>query len=391
MLRRVLPVAIALVVVAVLAVVSAVVFVGGDKQNHYTAHFVKTPGLYLGASVRVLGVPVGTVDKITPQGTSVAIAMSVDAKRAIPADVQAYIVPPSLVSDRYVQLGPIYKDGPKLADNGDIALKSSHSPVELDEIYKSLDQLNVALGPQGANSNGALSDLLHVGAQNLNGNGPQINQTLKDVANLVGTLDDNKSGLFNVVDNLSSFTSNIAANDNALNQVYGNLANVSVQLNEERFKLADAFKNLSVALGEVADFVNTNKGDLTTDLSGLKDVTGVLVKQKASLEEFVDDGGTGLVNLRGTFDPNLNAISTRGPVSQDFNAQLCQLVKNAGLPASTCDAIKTLGLPGGASPTSSGAGAAASRQLVPGVATPGASSLVGDTPAGGLDALLGVK
>ena len=40
-------------------------------------------------------------------------------------------------------------------------------PLELDQIYDNLDKLNVALGPNGANREGALSDLLQVTADEL--------------------------------------------------------------------------------------------------------------------------------------------------------------------------------------------------------------------------------
>ena len=53
-------------------------------------------------------------------------------------------------------------------------------PLELDQIYSSLDDLNVALGPNGANKNGALTDLLETTAENFGGQGAQFHQTIQD-------------------------------------------------------------------------------------------------------------------------------------------------------------------------------------------------------------------
>ena len=64
----------------------------------------------------MLGVAVGTVDKVTPSGTDVVVTMHYDADVNVPADAKAVIVSPSIVGDRYIQLTPVYKSGPKLAD-----------------------------------------------------------------------------------------------------------------------------------------------------------------------------------------------------------------------------------------------------------------------------------
>src|SRR3546814_18155980 len=67
----------------------------------------------------------------------------------LPADVSALIVSPSVVGDRFIQLSPVYKGGAKLPDNAKLGLKRTSTPIELDEIYASLDQITVAPGPDG--------------------------------------------------------------------------------------------------------------------------------------------------------------------------------------------------------------------------------------------------
>ena len=71
-------------------------------------------------------------------------------------------MPPSIVSDRYIQLSPVYRSGPVLEDNTVLGRDRTAAPLELDDIFGSLNQLNKALGPDGANKDGALSDLLAV-------------------------------------------------------------------------------------------------------------------------------------------------------------------------------------------------------------------------------------
>src|SRR5699024_8026022 len=109
----------------------------------------------------------------------------------VPADAKALIVAPSVVGDRFIQLTPAYQGGPKLEDGAELGLKDTSTPLELDQIYKSLDQLTVALGPDGANSDGALTDLLSVAADNFDGQGKKFNQTITDLGKLTGTLENN--------------------------------------------------------------------------------------------------------------------------------------------------------------------------------------------------------
>jgi phospholipid/cholesterol/gamma-HCH transport system substrate-binding protein len=138
-----------LAAVAVLAVVAAalLVLLPGTDKKFVTASFPRTVSLYEGSDVRILGVPVGKVESVTPVGTDVRVRMWYDAKYDVPADAEAVIISPAIVGDRFVQLTPVYQRGPKLARNAVINEDSTSTPLELDEIYQSIDDLTVALGP----------------------------------------------------------------------------------------------------------------------------------------------------------------------------------------------------------------------------------------------------
>ena len=78
------------VLVALLAAAAVTMFDGEDRKT-VTALFPRTVSVYEGSDVRVLGVPVGTVDTVTPSGTDVVVTMSYDAEVEIPADAEAVI------------------------------------------------------------------------------------------------------------------------------------------------------------------------------------------------------------------------------------------------------------------------------------------------------------
>ncbi|MDQ1624762.1 MAG: phospholipid/cholesterol/gamma-HCH transport system substrate-binding protein, partial [Actinomycetota bacterium] len=241
------PLVAGVVVLALLLGLAVLLWPGGGSR-HATAHFPRAVGLFVGSDVRILGVRVGTVDKIVPQGTSVRVDFTYDKKYKVPADAKAAVVAPSVVSDRYVQLTPVYRSGPVMRDGADIPLQRTATPVELDRIFSSLNDLNVGLGPKGANKDGALTRLLRVGADNLDGQGQKINTTLTDFSQAIATLGDGRDDLFGTVRNLQVFTSALAANDQQVRSFNQDLARVADQLAGERGDLAAALRNLAVAL-----------------------------------------------------------------------------------------------------------------------------------------------
>lgn len=334
----------ALTIAVVLAVVAvgAVVLLRGESTKTGRAEFVRAVGLYPGSDVRILGVKVGEVTRVRPRGDRVVVDFSYDEKYRVPADAKAVVVAPSVVSDRYVQLTPVYRGGPVLADGARIALDQTAVPVELDRIFSSLNDLNVALGPEGANKRGALSRLLAVGADNLDGEGRNINRTLRDFSLMLGTLSDGRKDLFSTVRNLQVFTTALAGADDDVRAFNTDLASVADQLAAERQDLALALKNLAIALAEVATFVQENRQVLTRDVKGLRDVTGVLAKQKDAIAESLDSGATALSNLALAYNPSSGTLDTRNNENQldDPALYLCSLLTALGEPESACEAVQ---------------------------------------------------
>ena len=313
--RLVVPLAILALVVAA----GFTMFRGGDDSKTLTAHFPRTISIYEGSEVKVLGVGIGNVDKVTPSGTDVVVEMHYDSSIELPADAKAVIVAPSIVGDRYVQITPVYEGGPKLADGAVLTTEDTSVPLELDQIYSSLDDLNVALGPNGANRNGALSDLLDVTAQNFGGQGAQFHQTIKDFSALSQTLDDNKDELFGSARELEGFINTLATNDQTVRQFNQSLSSVSDLLSGEKEELAAALHNLSVGLGDVATFVRENRDILGKNIQHINRVAKVLVKQRVALDETLRDAPVALNNLALTYNPQAGTLDTNANMGELVN------------------------------------------------------------------------
>ena len=168
----------------------------------------------------------------------------------------------------------MYTRGRALADGARIQLADTAVPVELDRIFSSLDDLDVALGPGGREQERRPVPAARRRRRQPGRQGSKINHTLTDLSQAIGTLSDGRDDLFATVRNLQVFTTALATSDTQVRAFNTDLASVADQLAGERGELALALKNLAVALGEVASLRADNRANLTTDISGLADITG---------------------------------------------------------------------------------------------------------------------
>jgi phospholipid/cholesterol/gamma-HCH transport system substrate-binding protein len=331
-------------VILVLVAAAAVTMLRGDDSKTLVAHFPRTVSVYEGSDVRVLGVPVGHVDRVTPSGTDVTVTMSYDADVEVPADAKAVIVAPSVVGDRFIQLTPVYQGGDTLPDGADLGTDRTAVPLELDQIYSSIDDLTVALGPTGANKDGALSDLLEVTAKNFGGQGAKFHQSIKDFGRLSQTLDDNKDELFGSARELEGFIGTLAKNDGVVRRFNSSLGDVSSELAGERQELAASLHNLGIALGQVASFVKDNRDVLGRNIKGLNQVSQVLVKRRDELDKILDTAPLALNNLALTYNPQAGTLDTSSnsgevlnQVQSDPSTFLCGILLQADNTGALCD------------------------------------------------------
>jgi phospholipid/cholesterol/gamma-HCH transport system substrate-binding protein len=348
-------------VILALVAAAAVVMFGDEERKTLTAHFPRTISLYEGSDVRVLGVPVGTVETVTPSGTDVVVTMSYDPEVKVPSDATAVIVSPSIVGDRYVQLTPAFEGGEVLADGATMEIDETAVPLELDQIYDNLDKLNVALGPTGANRNGALSDLLEVTADNFGGEGEQFHQTIRDFADFSQTLSDNREEFFGSARALQGFISTLTENDQTVRDFNQSISDVSTVLEGEKEELAATLRTLSTALTQVSTFVRDNRAILGRNIRGLNRFAGVLAKQRKALDEILSAAPVALNNLALTYNPQSGTLDTRSNINEagnqflaDPSTFLCNLVGQADNAA--CDLVRQAARGNNRAPLGGGSG-----------------------------------
>ncbi len=220
-----------------LAVVIAVALVGlvtaawieNHSVNHVTAYFRNTTGMYVGDRVMILGVEVGRITTIEPDGERVRVEFDYDNDYDVPADAKAAVVaPPTLVTGRYIQLAPAYSGGPTLSDGDEIPpLDRTAVPVEFDEIKKQVVKLAEDAGRTPEHPDGSLNRFVSSTARTLDGTGTALHDSLTHLSDAATTLNASGEDLFGTVENLQKFTTALAASDQQIRAFSSEFANVS--------------------------------------------------------------------------------------------------------------------------------------------------------------------
>jgi phospholipid/cholesterol/gamma-HCH transport system substrate-binding protein len=271
--------------------------------NEVVAYFTSTVGLYPGDDVRVVGVPVGTIDSIEPRATDVKVTMTVRGGVKLPADARAIVIAPNLVSARFVQFTPAYTGGPALADGAEVGLDRTGVPVEWDEVKEQLTALSTQLGPQQGSLQGPLSEFVNQAADTFDGNGDSFRNALRELSQTAGRLGDSRSDLFGTVRNLQVLVNALSNSNEQIVQFSNHVASVSQVLADSSKDLDVTLGALNQALSDVKGFLNKNNQALIDQVAKLAEFTQILTDHSDDIEQVLHITPNGLQNFYNIYNP----------------------------------------------------------------------------------------
>ena len=337
---------VAIVAIALILLAATFFMVHEPKETKtVTAHFPRAVSVYEGTDVRILGVNVGTVTAVIPEGNSVRVEMEYDGDVKIPKDAKAVVVTPTLVADRFVQITPVYTEGQVMADDADIALPDSAVPVELDRIYASIRDLSEALGPNGVNADGTLNHLLEAGAKALDGQGGRGNEMLRQLSAAAATFGAGAGPLFDTVTSLATFTNTLAENDKLVRAFIKDLAGVSSSLVSERVEIQKALRAVADSVGTVKTFVQSNRKALVTDIEKLTRVMKNINSERDSIDTALDVAPVAINNLVLAYNTASGTIGSRIGIQGNLwgaDDLLCAIVQQSDMPKVSKDLACTI-------------------------------------------------
>ncbi|MDQ3985367.1 MAG: MCE family protein [Actinomycetota bacterium] len=304
-----------------LLVVGWIQFQGDDDNYEITAYFEKAIGLFKNSDVTQLGVAIGKVTEVDPQGRTVRIEMVVDSKYKIPADTQAEIVPISVISDRYIELDT-YQGGPALPDGATIDASRTVIPAELDDVFKQLKKLLDALRPEGEGELGSLGELIVALDKALEGREQDLKGTLINGAQLTQTLARARDDISGLLTNLDGLFRKLAPRADSIATLNRNFAVVMRFLASNRDDLTGTLSKLGDVTDELSDLVKDNSSTLSSVLTKAARITPIILKNQESIEESLAWLGVVGEGLRNAYHAGeIRAVDVR---SNRNTAALCE-------------------------------------------------------------------
>ncbi|MDT5133058.1 MAG: phospholipid/cholesterol/gamma-HCH transport system substrate-binding protein [Mycobacterium sp.] len=320
-----------LVVVLVASVFVAVRAAGQVARTRVVAYFDNSTGLFRGDDVRILGVPVGKVDRIEPQPDRAKVSFWFDGKYKVPADAKAAILSPQLVTGRAVQLTPVYTGGPAMRDGAVIPKDRTAVPVEWDDVRAQLQRLTELLQPTKPGGVSTLGALINTTADNLRGQGANIRDTVIKLSQALSALGDHSKDIFATFKNLSTLVSALHDSADLLEQLNRNLAAVTSLLSDDPSKVGQAAEDLNAVVGDVQSFAADNREALGTTSDKLASITKAVVDSLDDIKQTLHIAPTTIGNFDNIYEPANGSLTGALAVTNFANpiAFLCGAVQAA--------------------------------------------------------------
>ncbi|AGB22187.1 virulence factor Mce family protein [Mycobacterium sp. JS623] len=303
----------------VLAAALAVTLVAGvfvalrssDETNRtqVVGYFANSNGVFVGDNVEILGVPVGKIDRIEPQGARVKISFWYDAKYKVPADAKAVILSPSLVPARAIQLTPAYTGGPVMAADAVIPAERTAVPVEFDDLRQQLEKLSATLQPTQPGGVSTLGALVNTAADNLRGQGATIRQAIIEMSAAFSAIGDHSQDIFSTVKNLSILVTALQDSTTAIRQLNQHVATATDLLSNQPTEVGDAIRDVNAVVGDVRSFVAANRDTLGTASDKAASISGAVVQSLDDLKQTLHVAPNAIQNYVNIYQPAKAAVS----------------------------------------------------------------------------------
>lgn len=300
--RRVFQIAAACVAIAALVI-------GGWKvvqrvtTKSVTAYFTDATGIFAGDNVLFLGVKIGSIDSIKPDGDRMRIDFRIDSKYKVPADAKAVILSPTLVSARSIQLTPAYNGGPVLENNAVIDQDRTAVPVEWDDFRKQLEHLADSMKPTTDDPHGPFGRLIDSADDAFGGRGEDVGATITKLSKAMTTLADGRTDIFATVRNLQLFVSALKSSDAQIVQLNDRLASVSNLMNNTDNEMGGALATVDAAAADIQRFISENRDGLKDSVAKLASVTTALNDSKPVIEQLLHVAPNAFSNFYNIYQP----------------------------------------------------------------------------------------
>jgi len=251
----------------------------GGSTSDYSAVFRDASSLQPGDSVRVAGVRVGTVEKVTLRDdTTAVVSFDTDDDVVLSTGTRAAVRYLNLVGDRYLEL----LDGPgstrALARGAQLPIDQTEPALDLDLLLAGLKPVIRGLDPRDVN---ALTNAL---LQIFQGQGDTLQSLLSKTSSFSNTLADNNTALESLVDNLDTVLATLDKDGERFSGALDKFQRLTTELADDRDTIGTAIDSLSNGTASIAGLLTNARAPLAGTIDQLNRLAPLVDKDKGLLE-----------------------------------------------------------------------------------------------------------
>jgi phospholipid/cholesterol/gamma-HCH transport system substrate-binding protein len=278
--------------------------------KNYAAIFANVSGLRDGNFVRIAGVEVGKVKKISVQpDATVRVEFSADESVVLTEGTRAVIRFDDLIGGRFLALEQGAGGVKKLSPGATIQLQQTRPALDLDALIGGFRPLFRALNPDQVN---ALSGQLISAFQ---GQGATINSILFHTASLTNTLADRDQLIGEVIVNLKTLLASLSDNSTELGTTVDSLSELVDGLEARKEDITNGLAYVNAASGSITDLLAQARQPLQKVVHEADRTAGLIVADY----DYVD-------NLLNTLPDTEQIIGRQGLNGDFFSFYLCEIV-----------------------------------------------------------------
>ena len=245
----------------------------------YSALFSDVSSLREGDSVRMAGIRIGTVDRVTLRDDKkVEVGFDADRDIVLTSGSRAEVRYLNLVGDRYLEL----IDGPGstgvLAPGAQIPVERTAGALDLDLLLGGLKPVIQGLNPEDVNA--LTSSLIAV----FQDQGGTLESLMSKTASFTNTLADNSATVQAVIDNLKTTLATVAKDGDQFSGTIDRLQRLVSGLSNDRDPIGDAIESLENGTASLADLLTQARPPLAGTVDQLSRLAPLLDQDKDRLE-----------------------------------------------------------------------------------------------------------
>jgi phospholipid/cholesterol/gamma-HCH transport system substrate-binding protein len=303
----------------------------GDGGYRVTATFPRATALFEESRVKVMGLDVGHVERLSIEGDRIRADLRIDPGVPLPEEVHAAIVPLTLIGERNVVLYPALQPGDTPVQDGfEIPPERTRVTVEPDDVLETVAEITEAIDAERT------AEVLGTVAGALDGRGEAYGRAIEDGARIAAVLREHDQRLLAAAETFRELARAVGDREEQLFDLVEAYAEATSMLADERTRLRPLLASLQRLMDEGADVIETLEETLPGDVATLAGLALVLEANTTSVQRLIVALPIIADMLLEAYRSDTQAIKLRFSGGPTFITFVNQVTGLLGLPPIDC-------------------------------------------------------